>query len=95
MIEWEARTRWGALIVEAFVLCAAAHRTRKPVLAVTAALVWGASLVFFLSQPAVPSSALLSSAGVVLAALIDGSRVARAGAGDAGGKQGCDGARRQ
>ncbi|MGH8019547.1 MAG: DUF2339 domain-containing protein, partial [Opitutaceae bacterium] len=70
MIEWEARTRWAALLAEAFVLLAASHRARRPALAVLSGAVWVLSLLFFLGDPVVPASELLSAAGVVLAVYV-------------------------
>ncbi len=70
MIEWEARTRWAALLAEAFVLLAASHRTRKPALAVLSGAVWVLSLLFFLNEPVASAGELASAAGVVMAAYV-------------------------
>lgn len=45
--EWGERTRWIALVIEAFILLAAARRTRRVSLHVTAVAVWLVALAFF------------------------------------------------
>lgn len=47
IVEWDARTRWVALLVQAGVLMAAAVRTRRVSLAVTSVIAWCVSLLFF------------------------------------------------
>lgn len=67
MTEWGARTRWTALLVEAFVLVAAAHRMRRSALGWIALLVWFVSLFFFLGDVGRLEALLLSPAGAALA----------------------------
>jgi len=66
--QWDARTRWVALAVEAIVLLAAAHRTKRNILRHVALIAWFISLLFFVED--LPSSAgdLISASG--LAALL-------------------------
>jgi hypothetical protein len=47
IVEWDARTRWVALLVQAGVLMAAAVRTRRASLAITSIVAWIVSLLFF------------------------------------------------
>jgi hypothetical protein len=48
--QWDARTRWVALIVEAIVLLAAAQRTDRNSLRITALIAWFVSLLFFVVE---------------------------------------------
>jgi len=67
MTEWEARTRWLALLLEAFVLFAASRRTGKRILAIVAAAVWAFSLFFRLSEPPVGAGQWISAGGLSVA----------------------------
>jgi hypothetical protein len=68
IVQWDARTRWVALGVEAFVLLAAAHRTKRDVLRYVALIAWFVSLLFFVEDFPTSSGDLLSAQG--LAALL-------------------------
>ncbi len=60
---WDARTRWMALLVQAGVLLATAHRTRRPSLWLLALGAWAVSLGFFCTDLSALSGHLLSPAG--------------------------------
>ena len=65
--EWDARTRWIALGVQAAVIMAAAVRTRRAALAITAVVAWLVSLLFFGADVDGLRGALVSSAGIAVA----------------------------
>ena len=65
--EWDARTRWIALLVEAFVLLAGAYRTRRTSLVVMSLIVWAVSLVFYGVELTSFTGALASPTGLAIA----------------------------
>ncbi len=64
--QWDARTRWVALVVEALVLFAAAQRTGRNTLRIVALLAWFISLLFFVVDMPELRGALLSPAGLAV-----------------------------
>ncbi len=69
---WDARTRWVALLVEAAVLLAGAHRTRRAGLFVTAVGTWAVALGFFLNDIDGLAGRLVSPAGGAVALFLLG-----------------------
>ncbi|MEZ5278027.1 MAG: DUF2339 domain-containing protein [Opitutaceae bacterium] len=63
--EWGSRTRWVVLAIEAFVILAAAQRTRKLVLFLVAVLTWILSLGFFKEDAARLLGQMLTTDGLV------------------------------
>ncbi len=72
---WDARTRWLALVVEAFVLIAGAHRTRRGSLLVLALGTWAVSLAFYCAEIGELAGRLLSPAGAAVAGYLAGTTV--------------------
>lgn len=68
--EWGTRTRWVVLFVEAFVLLAAAKRTRRPVMFVTAVGAWSAAMYFFGGDVWLLDGLLLTWAGLAAAVVV-------------------------
>ena len=68
--EWGDRTRWIALCIEAFVILAAARRTRKPVLLWIAGLAWLLSLAFFFDDTGKLPEQMASWGGPLTAAYV-------------------------
>lgn len=66
IVEWDARTRWLALVVQSAVIMAAAVRTRRRSLAITALLAWLVSLVFFGDDVDGLRGALISGDGIAV-----------------------------
>ena len=67
IVEWDARTRWIALLVEAFVLLAGAARTRRASLAVMSLIAWAVSLAFYGFELAEHTGTLRSPTGIAVA----------------------------
>lgn len=74
IVEWDARTRWIALVVQAAVIMAAAVRTRRVSLAMAAFVAWLVSLLFFGDDVGGLRGQLVSGNGVaVLLYLLGGA----------------------
>ena len=65
--EWDARTRWIALLVEALVLLAGSARTRRPALLAMSLFVAAGSLAFYSVELAHFTGPLVSSTGLAIA----------------------------
>ena len=72
IVEWDARTRWIALVVQAAVMMAAAVRTRRVSLAVAAVCAWVVSLLFFGEDVGGLRGRLVSGSGVAVALYLVG-----------------------
>lgn len=70
--EWDARTRWIALVVQAVVIMAAAVRTQRGSLAITSVLAWLVSLLFFGDDVHGLRGGLISGDGVAVVLYILG-----------------------
>ena len=64
--QWDARTRWVALLVEALVLLAAAQRTGRKALRVVALITWFVSLLFLVVDINASRGGLISPQGIAI-----------------------------
>ena len=75
MAQWDARTRWVALLVEAFVLLAAAQRSQRISLRVTGLAVWIVALLFYSANLSTLRGGFVSSEGLAVLLFLVGSVV--------------------
>lgn len=73
IVEWDARTRWVALAVQAAVIMAAAVRTQRASLAAASVVAWMVSLLFFGEDVGRLAGHFISGGGIALALYLVGS----------------------
>ncbi len=73
IVEWDARTRWVALAVQAAVIMAAAVRTQRVSLAAASVVAWLVSLLFFGEDVELLAGRFVSGSGIAVGLYLVGS----------------------